>query len=154
MVFYRSHLEVIPDVKFKLKIMPFLKHTINGGILVLVQLNVRYSGKRLKGPVPHILSVSQGPDGHFGGLDETKNSGFHHLTIVYCWFITIGKQDLFGCIPAVLAPVFPALHHILFSDFRIDQFQGITKAIRLRANIYGKSIVLSIDKHPGSFELS
>ena len=57
MIFNRTHLEMVPDIKFKLKISAFLNHLFNNLVLMLVKLYVRNCRKCLKSHFFYIFPI-------------------------------------------------------------------------------------------------
>ena len=145
---------MVPDVEFQLEITALLTHAVNPVVLLLVQFDIGNRGKGFKGPVPHILPVGQGPDGHFRGLDEAQYPGLDHLAVKNGGLPAVGKQFFLWRIPAVFAPVGPAFGTVLLLDLLVHQLQRIPQGIRCGRDIDGETVVLAGHQHPGSPECS
>ena len=56
-ILYRTHPEMVPDVEFELEILPSFDHLFDNGILVLMQLDVRYCRKIVECHLVEVLPV-------------------------------------------------------------------------------------------------
>ena len=125
-VFDRTQLKVVADVKLQLEGAALSHHLLDDVKLMLVKLDVGYLRQVVEVGlrIVHHLAVVERADGHCGRLDEAQGTRLDHLLVIQSRELLIRKHLVLLAVHVVAAAQLLVLLgdlSVLFLDFGTDR---------------------------------